>query len=67
MKKEKIEVCLLEKVETEGTLITDEKSPYLEYEYEITIKGKVKKYNPDYGDDKICARCGHPIVIVMNL
>ena len=63
MKKEKIEVCLLEKIETEGTLITDEKSPYLEYEYEFKIKGKVKKYNPDYGVDKICARCGHSIKI----
>lgn len=58
MKKEKLEVYL-GKVKTEGTLISDEKSPYLEYEYEIIIKGKVKKYNPDYGDDKICVRCGH--------
>ena len=55
---EKLEVYL-GKVEVDGKLLTDKKAPYLEYEYEITVKGKIKKYNPEYGDDKICARCGH--------
>ena len=42
-------------VEREATLISNEDSPYLEYEYKATFK----KYNPNYGDNRIC-ECGHP-------
>ena len=41
-------------VEHKAELISKEDSPYLEYEY----KRILKKYNPNYGDDKICI-CGH--------
>lgn len=41
--------------EYEGTLISSEDAPYLEYE----IKQKIIKYNPNYGDNRICV-CGHP-------
>lgn len=41
-------------VEHEATLISKEDSPYLEYEY----KKVLKKYNPNYGDDRVCI-CGH--------
>ena len=30
--------------------------PYIETE--VTLKAKFRKYNPEYGDDKIC-KCGH--------
>lgn len=30
--------------------------PYIETE--VTLKAKFRKYNPEYGDDKLC-KCGH--------
>lgn len=41
-------------VEREAVLIGNPDAPYLEYEYKVTEK----KYNPNYGDDRICV-CGH--------
>lgn len=35
-------------------LISTPNSPYLEYEY----KEIIRKYNPKYGDDRVCI-CGH--------
>ena len=35
-------------------LISTTNSPYLEYEY----KKIIRKYNPKYGDDRVCI-CGH--------
>lgn len=41
--------------EHDATLVSDADSPYLEYEYKM----REKKYNPNYGDNRMC-RCGHP-------
>lgn len=41
-------------VEREAVLIGSPDAPYLEYEYKVTEK----KYNPNYGDNRICV-CGH--------
>ena len=40
--------------EIEAELISSPNAPYLEYEYKTTIK----KYNPNYGDNRMCV-CGH--------
>jgi hypothetical protein len=40
--------------ERNARLISRPDAPYLEYEYIETIK----KYNPNYGDNRICV-CGH--------
>lgn len=42
-------------VEYDATLINSEDEPYLEYEY----KRKIMRYNPKYGDNRMCV-CGHP-------
>lgn len=41
-------------IEREAVLIGNPDAPYLEYEYKVTEK----KYNPNYGDDRMCV-CGH--------
>lgn len=41
-------------VEREAVLIGNPDAPYLEYEYKVTEN----KYNPNYGDDRMCV-CGH--------
>lgn len=40
--------------EHEAELISSPDAPYLEYEYKATIR----KYNPNYGDNRMCV-CGH--------
>lgn len=40
--------------EHEAKLISSPDAPYLEYEYKVVEK----KYNPNYGDNRICV-CGH--------
>lgn len=42
---------------SQSIINNNEKSPYLEYE--LNVVGIMKKYNPNYGDDKLC-KCGHP-------
>lgn len=42
-------------VEHDAVLVNSIHEPYLEYEYKATIK----KYNPNYGDNRMCV-CGHP-------
>lgn len=46
-------------IEHEAILISSEDSPYLDYEY--TVVKKIRKYNPNFGDDRICI-CGHPYI-----
>lgn len=41
--------------EHEVKLINNLDAPYLEYEF----RAIVKKYNPNYGDNRMCV-CGHP-------
>lgn len=41
-------------MEHEARLISSPDSPYLEYEY----KEVIRKYNPNYGDNRMCI-CGH--------
>lgn len=43
-------------VEHEAELVSREDSPYLVYEYTKVVR--IKKYNPNYGDDRLCV-CGH--------
>ncbi len=61
----KIKIFYLKKnIKTEGKLMNDKKSPYLIYKYnkKIILKGKIKLYNPNFGDDKICKNCGHTYI-----
>ena len=41
--------------EHEAELINSPNEPYLEYEYKVVER----KYNPNYGDNRMCI-CGHP-------
>lgn len=41
--------------ERNARLIGSDDAPYLEYEYKETVK----RYNPNYGDNRMCV-CGHP-------
>lgn len=41
--------------EHDAELISEPNAPYLEYEYKVIVR----KYNPNYGDNRIC-KCGHP-------
>lgn len=43
-------------IKREAKLLTNELSPYLEYEY--VVKMRERRYNPKYGDNRIC-ECGH--------
>lgn len=40
--------------EHEAELVSENDSPYLEYEYKVILR----KYNPKYGDGRKC-ECGH--------
>lgn len=42
-------------MEHEAELVSSTDAPYLEYEYKV----REKKYNPNYGDNRMCI-CGHP-------
>lgn len=44
-------------VKHQAKLISDTEGPYLVYEY--VEKNIEKRYNPNYGDDRMCV-CGHP-------
>lgn len=44
--------------EHEAELISNQDSPYLVYQYEINKKMIDRRYNPNYGDNRICI-CGH--------
>lgn len=41
--------------EVAATLVSSSDAPYLEYKY----TKKIRKYNPNYGDNRMCV-CGHP-------
>lgn len=43
--------------EHDAELISNLEDPYLVYEYKV----KIKKYNPNYGDNRMCV-CGHSYV-----